>query len=123
MKNRILCLLLAIVMTVGMLGILASCGVAGGEYVSESGTTYEFSGSRFTYTMDKVTFKGTYKVKDMDGDKVIVLKINKRYYDGKELPFDEDDKESDRYIGGKTGVKFIEGDGYIVVDSLKYTKR
>ena len=117
---KIVAFALALVM---VLGVLASCGVAGGEYVSESGTTYEFSGSKFTYTMDKVTFKGTYKVKEMDGDKVIVLKINKRFYDGKELPFDEDDKESDRYIGGKTGVKFIEGDGYIVVDSLKYTKR
>lgn len=118
---KIVALALALVMVLGM---LVSCGgIERGEYVSESGSTYEISGNRYTYTMGKVTFKGTYTIKEMDGDKRIVLTIKERFVDGKEIEFGEDAKESDRYIGSKNGVKFVEGDGYIVVDTIKYTKR
>ncbi|MBQ9736737.1 MAG: hypothetical protein IJV96_08140 [Clostridia bacterium] len=123
MKKTVKIVALALVLVMA-LGLLASCGgVERGEYVSEKGYTYEFSGNRYTYTMDKVVLKGTYTIKDVDGDKMIICEIKERFVDGKEIEFGEDDKESDRYIGSKTGVKFIEGDGYIVVGTTKYTKR
>ena len=123
MKKTVKIVALALV-CVMVLGMLVSCGgIDRGEYVSEKGATYEFSGNRYTYTMDKVVFKGTYTIKEMDGDKRIVLTIKERFVDGKEIEFDDNAAESDRYIGSKNGVKFVEGDGYIVVDTTKYTKR
>lgn len=110
---RILALALALLMIVG---VLASCGRISGIYKSEDGTaTFTFDGGDFSYSKGNVTMKGSYKITGEEKERKIQLLMETNIVDKKVTTL-----ENPEYIGGEDGLKFVEGDGYIVVDTIKY---
>ena len=105
---------LALVMALSMvLVVFAACGkTISGTYAAEvlgTGATYEFKGSKVTVTykaLGVVGFEaeGTYKIKD---DKIT-------------FTFESDDEDAKDYNGT---FDFEEGDDYIKIGIVKYTKK
>jgi uncharacterized lipoprotein YehR (DUF1307 family) len=105
---------LALVMALSMvLVVFAACGkTISGTYSAEllgTGATYEFKGNKVTVTykaLGQVGFEaeGTYKIKD---DKIT-------------FTFESDDKDAKDYNGT---FDFEEGEDYIKIGVIKYTKK
>jgi uncharacterized lipoprotein YehR (DUF1307 family) len=105
---------LALVLVAAMLCIaLASCGkTLSGTYTAEvigTGASYTFKGSKVTITAKvfgfEKTFDGKYEIYEEDGAEKI------------KFTFEDDDAEE--YAGS---FSFSEGDGYIKIGGIKYTK-
>lgn len=110
MKNTIR--VMALVMALLMVGVLlVSCGkTLSGTYsaeVAKTGVTFEFSGKKATITSKAVgvelfSVEGTYEI---DGDKIT---------------FSFEDSKAEEYSGT---FDFEEGDDYIKIGVVKYTKK
>ena len=107
---RVMALVLALAT---VLFVFAACGkTLSGTYSAEvlgTGATYEFKGSKVTVTakaLGVVAFEaeGTYKI---DGDQIT-------------FTFEGDEKDAKEYNGTFT---FEEGDDYIKIGLVKYTKK
>ncbi len=87
-----------------------------GTYLSEDGkATFTFDDGDFSYSSGSVTMKGSYKIKGERTDLKVQLRVDTQIVDEKITELQEP-----YYIGSEEGVKFVEGDGYIVCDSTKY---
>lgn len=88
----------AVVLVVVMLAmVLASCGGLSGKYRAVTGSTYEFSGNKFTYTPAIGSVQnGTYEI---DEDKILLTYEDAE--DAVSLPFEK-------------------GDGFIRIMGVKY---
>ena len=125
--KRILSVVLACALLVGCVMIFASCGVSG-TYENDVLGTYEFGTfGKVTHSVGNIQYKSvfSYKVEtEDDGDKQLVLVLEKYVYDGddediKELVADlneevEEADEEDRTVkyyfaeGEKDGKKYVE---------------
>ena len=116
--KRLISTLLVCVLLVSCVFTLASCGATlSGEYKDAlSVTTYKFSGSKVTLTIDNLigedsVFEGTYSIEGKDDDKKITITF-------------EDKDGADKYSGTHD---FSEGeeDGkeYIKIGIIKYYKQ
>lgn len=113
--KRILSLILALTLVLGMVFTLASCGkMLNGKYQDPTGvTTYEFSGSKVTLTaaiFGTHTYEGTYKIAENDEGKMTIT-----------LTFESEDAKN---YGGEFA--FAEGSEndveFIKIGGFKYTK-
>lgn len=105
---RVSALALVIVM---LTAVLASCGGPSGTYESAevigSGLSYTFKGSKVTIKVKLLgtvtSFEGKYKI---DGEEIT-------------FTFEDEDDGADKYSGTMT---FEQGDDYIKIGGVKYTK-
>lgn len=104
--------IVALVLVVALACVaLASCGKKlSGKYEDALGvTTYEFKGNKVTITIDAViagtTFEGKYEIYEEDG--------------AEKIKFTFGDEDAKKYSGS---FSFSEGDGYIKIGGVKYTK-
>lgn len=102
---RVSALALVIIM---LTAVLASCGGPSGTYEAEilgQGLSYTFKGSKVTIKVKLLgtvnSFAGKYKV------------------DGDEITFTFEDDDAEKYSGTMT---FEQGDDYIKIGGVKYTK-
>ena len=113
--KRILSLILALTLVLGMVFTLASCGkMLNGKYQDPTGvTTYEFSGSKVTLTVALLgthTYEGTYKIAENDEGKMTIT-----------FTFESEDAEN--HSGEATFSEGSENDvEFIKIDGIKYTK-
>ena len=115
MKRTVRFLALALVFVM-MVGVLASCGRISGVYKSEDGkATFTFDGGDFSYSTGTITMKGSYKIMGEEKEQRMQLLVEVQIVDKKVTTL-----EDPYYIGDEDGVKFVEGDGYIVLDTTKY---
>lgn len=104
---RVSALALVIVM---LTAVLASCGGPSGTYEAEvlgQGLSYTFKGSKVTIKVKLLgtvtSFEGKYKI---DGEEIT-------------FTFEDEDDGADKYSGTMT---FEQGDDYIKIGGVKYTK-
>jgi hypothetical protein len=106
--------IVALVLVVALACVaLASCGKKlSGTYKAEvvgTGATYTFKGSKVTITAKlfgaETTFEGKYEIYEEDG--------------AEKIKFTFEDEDAEQYSGS---FSFSEGDGYIKIGVIKYTK-
>ncbi|MBR2612345.1 MAG: hypothetical protein IKC72_04670 [Clostridia bacterium] len=113
--KRILSLILALTLVLGMVFTLASCGkMLNGKYQDPTGvTTYEFSGSKVTLTVALLgtkTYEGTYKIAENEEGEMTIT-------------FTFEDADAETYSGESAFAEGSENDvEYIKIGLVKYTK-
>lgn len=132
--KKILSLTLACVMLLGMMLTLASC-VPMGTYEYDPQTVIgdflddlhpeeiKVSFGTMTYVYDDFKLAYKYEITGEDDDQKIKLTLNKVTYTG------DDEEEEDFYqnlyedqIGKSNEYSYVEGDGYIKIAGVKYSK-
>ncbi len=114
--KKIISLILALTLVLGMVFTLASCGkMLSGKYQSGI-TTYDFAGNKVTVTYEILGFQksieGTYKIAETDEGKMTIT-----------FTFEGAEEGSDEYAGEFAFAEGTEnGEDYIKIGLLKYTK-
>ncbi len=108
--KKILSLVLVLALCFGMVSVLASCAPSG-KYEATIGT-YEFKGSKYTYTASvgavSVTTEGTFKMgKDDDGNKTIIMTAK-----------DSDKSVTYTFVSGKD-----DNGAYVKIAGVSYYKK